>query len=221
LQFWALATGRFFTKYNENDLSLVDIKNYFLCYNRKPHPHRVELYKELKNKNLLDRGIFTLGSEDHKNSVSFTTNTYSGQEDAFKVNLEYSYAIPNDLMSLGNLDAWQTSFLNIVTETVYHTPGRPFLTEKTFKPIIGMRPFLILGPEKASEWLLAHGFKTFNSDFGLPDRALSVDDVVRVVETLSPEVITKNLESIKEKTAHNRKNFFKFCAQEEKRLGIG
>jgi len=217
-QFWALAANRFFTKYSRKDLELQNTKHYFLCYNRKPHEHRVELYNKLKNKNLLRKGIFTLGDENHKKSISFDKNSYSGMMDAFKVNPNASYAIPNDLMSLGNMKIWNTSFLNIVTETNYQTGGMPFLTEKTFKPIIGMRPFLILGPNGTVDWLHNNGFKTFNRDFKLSGQDLSIDDIVKAIK----EAPIKNMnKKLLKKLNHNRRRFFEFCSEEEKRIGIG
>lgn len=219
IPFWALAVNRYFSQYLEEDLILRKIKNYYLCYNRKPHNHRVELFSQFKDKNLLKKGIFTLGSEDHRNSISIQGNTYSGNENAFIVDTNYSYAIPNDLMSLGSMEIWNTSLLNIVTETNYQTQGIPFLTEKTFKPIIGMRPFLILGPDGTIEWLHSNGFRTFNKDFNLPTRDLNIDDVVSAIKKLSIDKV--NMKKIQKKIKQNRKRFFQFCREEEKRIGIG
>lgn len=217
-QFWPLALNRYFTQYSETCMKLEKIKHRFLCYNRKPHEHRVKLYKSLKNKNLLKHGVFTLGNNNHKDSISFKKNDFSGMNNAFKVDTDESYAIPNDLMSLGNLRIWNESFLNIVTETNYRTHGYPFLTEKTFKPIIGMRPFLILGPIGTIDWLHNNGFKTFNRDFNLPNHDLSVDEIVKVIKNMR---IKNNQEILEKKIIHNRKRFFEFCSAEEKRIGIG
>jgi len=217
-QFWPIAMNRYFTRYNEEDLELEKIKHKYLCYNRKPHEHRVRLYKRLKKHNLLKKGIFTLGNNNHRNSVSFSKNRFSGMKDSFKVESDESYAIPNDLMSLGNLKIWNTAFLNIVTETNYQTDGYPFLTEKTFKPIIGMRPFLILGPNGTLDWLHNNGFKTFNSDFKLPSRDLCIEDIIKGITNIC---IDNMNDTMIEKIKHNRTRFFEFCSEEEKRIGIG
>jgi len=217
-QFWPLAVNRYFTKYSEKELEIGKIKHYYLCYNRKPHEHRVKLYRRLRKYNLLKKGIFTLGNNNHKDSITFGENEYGGMKDAFKVESYESYAIPNDLMSLGNLKIWNMSFLNIITETRYQKQGYPFLTEKTFKPIIGMRPFLILGPNGTVDWLHDNGFKTFNSDFNLPNRDLCITDIIKVIENTPVENMNNN---IIEKINHNRRRFFEFCSEEEKRIGIG
>jgi len=217
-QFWPLAVNRYFTKYSEKELEIKKIKHYYLCYNRKPHEHRVNLYRRLKKHNLLKKGIFTLGNDNHKDSITFEKNQYGGMNNAFKVESYESYAIPNDLMSLGNLKIWNTTFLNIVTETNYQTDGYPFLTEKTFKPIIGMRPFLILGPNGTVDWLHDNGFKTFNSDFKLPNRDLCIDDIIKGITNTSIDNVN---DAVVRKIKHNRRRFFEFCSEEEKRIGIG
>jgi len=217
-QFWPLAVNRYFTKYSEKELEIKKIKHYYLCYNRKPHEHRVNLYKSLKKYNLLKKGIFTLGNDNHKDSITFEKNKHGGMNNAFYVESYESYAIPNDLMSLGNLKIWNRSFLCITTETHYLEKGYPFLTEKTFKPIIGMRPFLVLGPSGTVDWLHNNGFKTFNSDFKLPNRDLFVNDIIKVIKTTP---LKKMNDDVIEKINHNRKRFFEFCSEEEKRIGIG
>ena len=217
-QFWPLAVNKFFAEYAESNLELTSLDNYFLCYNRKPHGHRVELYESLKDNNLVDDGIFTLGDENHRSSITVGANAASGNTHAFQVDPHASYAIPNDLMSFGNMGIWQRSFLNIVTETQY--PGEngfPFLTEKTFKPIIGKRPFLVLGPQSTTDWLKNNGFYVFNSDFGLPDTDPDIDDIVHVIKT---KPVTELTPSIRKKIRHNELRFPQFCKETKKYIGV-
>ena len=50
--------------------------------------------------------------------------------------------IPCDVTSLGHPDNWQSFFVNVVVETA---PGAmDFISEKTLKPILGYKPFIIL-----------------------------------------------------------------------------
>lgn len=55
----------------------------------------------------------------------------------------------------------QQSFLQIVTETVYHYPIVSY-TEKTIKPFVCKRPFVILGSPGLISHLHELGFKTFS-----------------------------------------------------------
>ena len=51
--------------------------------------------------------------------------------------------------------------IDIVTETAFHYPS-PFITEKTLRPLLQKRMFLIVGPCGSIELLKHQGFKTFN-----------------------------------------------------------
>lgn len=58
----------------------------------------------------------------------------------------------------------QDSFLHVVNETRFESPMK-YISEKTFKPIISKRPFIILGPPGSLQVLKKWGFKTFDQFF--------------------------------------------------------
>ena len=53
--------------------------------------------------------------------------------------------ITNDVFSLGDLTIWNEAYLCLVTETVFklHDPDNFFISEKTWKPIMGLRPYFL------------------------------------------------------------------------------
>jgi len=55
----------------------------------------------------------------------------------------------------------QQAIIHLVTETVFNYPNN-YLTEKTFKPIINKRPFLLAASPGCLRNLQDLGFKTFN-----------------------------------------------------------
>lgn len=55
----------------------------------------------------------------------------------------------------------QCSFVNLITETRYATPTLN-ITEKTIKPIVVFRPFIMLGPPNTLQFIRDLGFKTFD-----------------------------------------------------------
>lgn len=59
-------------------------------------------------------------------------------------------------------DFYDSVAIDIVTETVYHYPS-PQITEKTLRPILQKRMFLIVGPCGSLELLQNLGFMTFGS----------------------------------------------------------
>lgn len=52
--------------------------------------------------------------------------------------------------------------LDIVTETALEYPYA-FITEKTYRPILNGRPFIIIGPAHSLKFLKSLGFKTFSN----------------------------------------------------------
>lgn len=66
--------------------------------------------------------------------------------------LQHSNILYNTIMN---------SFCNVVTETRYDTPFQ-YISEKTLKPIISKRPFILLSSPGTLELLKSFGFKTFN-----------------------------------------------------------
>ncbi len=91
---------------------------------------------------------------------------------------------------------YQSCFLQVVTETVYNYPV-PFFSEKTCKPLLNKRPFVIVGPAGSLANLRNLGFKTF-SDYwsedydnqtNLESRILAVVDIIEWVCSQSIETL--------------------------------
>ena len=120
---------------------------HFLCYNRKPHDHRVAFMNKIMwgvehRQGLSNFGIVSATIE-HPNNTYPTTITLDENHDpkTLKIINEWEGQNENDIISLGDAGHWERHFLTVVTETTIHTDV--LLSEKTFKPIIGLRPFII------------------------------------------------------------------------------
>jgi len=169
---WHAAAGLKISDYDEQDLILKNIEHVFLCYQRKPRRHRVEFTNLLLESGLASRGVFTLGTGSEKDKEDWSEGL---QAPSFTVGddlSQWQYAdigeddfcagLPNDVFTLGKLSIWQSCFLNIVSETEFNNWHPRFVTEKTWKPIVGMRPFIIHGQARIYPWLRSQGFRTFN-----------------------------------------------------------
>ena len=151
--FWAYYCQHEFAHYNDLTLPWTGHK-LFLTYNRKPMDHRVKLVNQLKvDPYLMKRGIVTLGNRNPSKALTIDENLVIQND-----NVSGEVGIPNDICSLGNHSIWQQSLINVVTETIVH--GN-FLSEKIWKPVIGRRPFLLVGPPGSVNKLKDLGFKTF------------------------------------------------------------
>ncbi len=59
-------------------------------------------------------------------------------------------------------EIYADSYLHITSETCFDAHGSPFMSEKTFRPILNLQPFIYVGNYKALEELRKLGFKTFD-----------------------------------------------------------
>lgn len=171
--FFAVVCADHFETYNEQDLILKDIKHTYVSYNRKPYPHRLEFVQSLKSHNLLDYGVVTLGKNfpDQPDHGQFMT-IGERAEDYVKYGHWYPpeadstpHDIPHDLFSLHNWSVWQHHFMHIVGTTAIYNNEPVFVNQINFKPIIGLRPFLINGQTSHYKFLRDAGFRTFNQYF--------------------------------------------------------
>lgn len=163
IDYFALFMDHFYDRISQDILLDVEkIDTPYMCLNRKPHPHRMRLYQGLNELELLDRGFVSMGGDP---PLRLLSNDCQGQDFAPNGGAE-QYGIGNDIASLGNIDYWQRHFINIVTETAWDVSSVNFLSEKTFKPVVGLRPFLIYAPNGGAECLISRGFEHYINDFG-------------------------------------------------------
>jgi hypothetical protein len=101
---------------------------------------------------------------------------------------------PNGHTLNKGLDFYQSFYekiaIDIVTETVFNYPY-PQITEKTVRPLVNKRMFIIVGAPYTLRFLRSHGFKTF-SPFISEDYDLIENPKVRI-KTIFSEIdrITK------------------------------
>lgn len=136
----------------------------YMCLNRKRHQHRVKLVDALKKEKLIEDGHITLGGDPDNNIPPLTLpNDYKSTAGDSTVG-DRKEGIPNDITSTGKNEYWDSHLINIVTETT--TSSETFISEKTWKPILGLRPFMILGDYKIYQYLKDYGIDTFDDIFG-------------------------------------------------------
>lgn len=221
--FWAVACLEFFKKYHNSEIFPKKIENLFLNYNRKPHIHRLELVKALEDNDLANSGIITVANTKYTVNDLDTDFVKYGALDALE-----DIGIPNDIYSLGQLDIWNSSFLNIVSEAQYEYSPNPFVSEKIFKPIIGLRPFIVNGSPNIYRWLTNIGFDCFSDLF--PVQQLANEEkfdpgfkfrnhplIVDCVKQLVRQDLDKLYISLLPRLLKNRELFYEY-ANEQKNL---
>ena len=149
-------------------------KNHFLFKVRRPREHRLAMLSKLASDNHLHKGDWSCLTPvtieyqfqhlEREYGITITPETIR----------ELDKQIPHTLESEStseyhNVSAWtdqhpeayKNSYLYICTETYMHSPHKS-LTEKVFKPIINLQPFVFIAYQGALQQLRDLGFKTFS-----------------------------------------------------------
>jgi hypothetical protein len=189
----------------------------YMCLNRKPHDHRVFLVDKFREHDILDSGIVSLGIENSLVIEESLSEIVELGEAAVHGKMD----IKNDIVTLGDYKNWNRHFINVVTETTIHTDV--FISEKTWKPIIGLRPFVILGDYNIYIQLKELGFDTFDDVFGTwwdngnwEERANGIVSVLKNIDLDQCSLIYKNIFS---RLLKNRERFLEYIQENYKRIG--
>lgn len=175
--YWVGYRNRIKDATNVKEVSLHKRNKKFTCLNGVPRPHRLYTVSKLLEAGLLDDGYVSLTKMSDYNwdgwderICQFTSSQTLIDEVKQNVDIQKLKNIlqPDDLTpkEQNNHSQIQTQFFNdaywnIVTETFGHNVVDGFLTEKTFKPIANLQPFVIIGTYGSLCLLRELGFKTF------------------------------------------------------------
>ena len=162
-----LVINYFYNKYKEFDTAkyFKNKTHKFLFLNRRLEVHKLEvllqLYENIKNESIISYDK-TLISDDVL--FEFTTN--------FELKNKFD-SIPNksiaDIENIKdvngykdeNSELYEKSLFSIVTETNFYNDN-DFISEKIFKPLWHMQPFIVIGRPYMLKYLKELGFKTFD-----------------------------------------------------------
>lgn len=173
----------------------------FVCLNRRPHKHRIVLASLLAK--YKHKGVLTCHKvvDDttyywEKNMAEILEWQNDLPEDAIEKISQLENVLPltfndgidanveNPTMDL-KVEKFYDSYLHIVTET-YLPNDQNFFSEKIFKPIIFMQPFILIGAHNDLECLRKLGYKTFN---GIIDETYdTIEDPIKRFYTAYEEI---------------------------------
>jgi hypothetical protein len=194
------------------------IRKYFMCLNHQPHAHRIQLLNLFHRIGWFRKAIISAviphEEYDFPNPVILKENRDPRiMEKAMPWEIVNENHLANDIISLGDPIYWNSHFCTVITESVLHSDV--FLSEKTFKPMIGLRPFIIYGDVGINAKLKELGFDTFEdlfplshrTDFNIPsDRHMFIkDDLLNLMNKYTIEDLEELYHSLEDRLMHNRK----------------
>jgi hypothetical protein len=183
---------------NKNVNLNENFKHYFLSYNRKPKHHRHRLVKTIIENNLLHHGWVT-----YDKNVFTEIDSYTGHTDNNLMNNDKRFSRPEDMSTLGNLDTWNNCFCVIVTETEYNDPWQ--ISEKTWKPIYGLRPFITVGHNNIQKILKELDFYTTEDLLNYKiDDMTDIINYLKMITSKSKQEVYELYKNILPKLNHNK-----------------
>jgi hypothetical protein len=219
----------------EKDLDENKIRPYkFLCNNKTmTKEHRASMAYFTIKYDLLNEGKFSFIQKVDKDTLKSQISKIienPNEEYIQKIvnilpyELDTHHLSPNEKTNFGatnNMKDWYgDSYINLVTETFF---GRNvFLSEKIFKPLSNLQPFIVLGDYGTIAELKRLGFKTFEP-FIDESYDLEIDPKVRIlkIEKEIQKLKNKSIEeihhwyySIKEILLYNQQHMYSFSNYE-------
>ena len=227
--FFAPAISAKFKKYNDDELLLKKLEHIFVNYNRKPKSHRVDFVKYLIDTDLIKYGTVTLGHGKNENNQS-GTDLYLSIGEKHEDYLElgnrpavWNFGLPQDYYSLHRMDIWKTTFLYINAATEFNPVNDLFCQQDTFKPMLGLRPFVINGVQRTYRWLRLNGFRTFNhywSHINIENGPVH-DTLIELIKHLqslkSSEILAIYTDMLPDLT-YNKDRFFEFAREQQYKM---
>ena len=160
----------------------VQRKYIWLSLNRVPREHRILHIASIHKEKIQDKILWSIGDHEHDgieqsliSVVDKATNISFGDlreymKTDFITEVEYPKVL--DLPTFDNCkatkplasDLFSKSYFSIVTETLY-TSDIIFLSEKIWKPILNLHPFVVFGNRHTLKTLKKQGYKTFSKIF--------------------------------------------------------
>ena len=155
----------------------------FLCFNRalEHKHHRLGLLFWTVKYNLLDQGFFSFlnyNGNDLSEAVRFfIDDSILAKEEVDQIADRLADLLPLELdtkhltsTQRSSFASWNVykkefyldSYIHIVTETSYDNNTTAFISEKTWRPMMGLQPFISFAPWRTLATVRNLGFKTFS-----------------------------------------------------------
>jgi|LakMenEpi03Aug12_release.lakeMendotaPanAssembly.Ray.scaffolds.fasta_scaffold426531_1 hypothetical protein len=137
----------------------------------KKKPHRDFVYRSVKNNHLMDEFIIRYAGEENVSNF-YAPDYFIWEPNLIEVEpdvpligsskLFYYHGMATELCSIIPTQVYRNTAYSIVAETNYNN-AYTFFTEKTAKPLIGKRLFVVFSGCKFLHNLRKLGFKTFDT----------------------------------------------------------
>ena len=207
------------------------IHKYFNILNRRPRQHRILFFTEIMiNPELRDKSDISLGAGDlitSNRDITEQLEYISYDYPEYRANFEF--AKTHDFTKPVELDVdletnrageytrefYKNYFCTITSETLVENTTL-FFSEKTFKPIYNLHPFIFLGNPFSLKKLKEQGYRTFSrwwdesydEEIDYLKRMKKISNVMKIIARWPEEKCIQVTQEMEETLVHNFNNFF-------------
>lgn len=146
----------------------------------------------------------------HKQLVS----RFAGAKQPLELNISFNDIVDRKIKNTSyslNYQYFDETFCHIVTETLFYG-STLHLTEKSLRPIVNQRPFILAGPPRSLDYLRRYGFRTFHDFWDesydhIYDANLRLDAILKLISDINMWPLSKmqkTLSEMSEILQHNR-----------------
>lgn len=130
-------------------------------------------------------------------------------------NWDQTNIVSSEHSAIISVEDSQSSAIHLVAETVFDQQ-KIHLTEKIFKPMVMLQPFIVFAGAGALEYLRGYGFQTFGDIWdesydqisNHQERYQKILDLIRYLSDLDKEKLNQILEQARSIVLHNHQRFF-------------
>lgn len=204
-------------------------RKHFNILNRRPHNHRILLFTEvMSNENLREKCEISLGNQllISKGPLLELIDDLENRHGGWDLNKEFSrdwdftkeYILDKDLSDnrAGEYTRhfYRDTFCSVTSETAVLI-NQMFFSEKTFKPIFNLQPFIMYGNAYSLQHLQELGYKTFSDwwdeSYDLEEdyakRLKMISKVMEEICTWSYDKLHSVTQEMEKTLIHNFNNF--------------
>jgi hypothetical protein len=204
-------------------------KKKFLCFNRRYNEHRLLVYLDFFKRGLLKDTFMSMAKDQPESGRPFIESAmhFISLHKSIGIGIDTVYdasmILPLTLdtvdfskypmeSNINEVDSfYKESYINIVTETYFFNNIR-HITEKTYKPIAFMQPFIIFAAPGTLQHLKDLGFKTFDkfwdesydNELDHETRFLKIMEVIDTISKWSESQLVELTYAVKDILEYNR-----------------
>jgi hypothetical protein len=211
-------------------LDMNEKQFHFLSFNQWLHHHRTNIISTIFNKKMDSKFLISFNPKFYDSLNEDTKRDYENEikDLGFWDDYQYVLTLPEHRVDFDttlkisgygyeDISVYRKSFISLISDTIFFKK-QGFISEKIFKPIMYLQPFLIAGPPLYLKAIREMGFKTFDGfidesydlEFDDMKRLKLINNEIERICNISVEDMKQNLKEIEDVLIYNQLKLLTF-----------